>query len=39
MARRKGDSPQKAALRDMMSIILDPRNRHGEYEPKLIKNP
>ena len=56
MARRKGDSPQKAALRemmssfmkdndvhikdgndvnfvmrDMMSIILDPRNRHGEY--------
>ena len=33
----KDGNDVNSVMRDMMSIILDPRNRHGEYEPKLIK--
>ena len=38
MARRKSDSPQKAAMRTSygdMDIAI-PRDRKGEYEPQLI---
>jgi len=38
MARRKSDSPQKAATRTSygdMDIAI-PRDRKGEYEPQLI---